>query len=55
MTAPTVTSAVTGQQVASVTWTAGPEAVTVPVVLDTTIGEPDAWWRLTHPAELFGW
>jgi D-alanyl-D-alanine carboxypeptidase (penicillin-binding protein 5/6) len=55
MTAPTVTSAVAGQQVASVTWTAGPEAATMPVVLDTTIGEPDAWWRLTHPAELFGW
>jgi D-alanyl-D-alanine carboxypeptidase (penicillin-binding protein 5/6) len=55
MTVPTVTSAVAGQQVASVTWTAGPEAATVPVVLDATIGEPDAWWRLTHPAELFGW
>jgi D-alanyl-D-alanine carboxypeptidase (penicillin-binding protein 5/6) len=55
MTPPTVTSAVEGEQVASVTWTAGPNSASVPVVLDATIEEPDAWWRITHPAELLGW
>lgn len=29
-------------------------AQTVPVRLTATIAEPDAWWRLTHPLELFG-
>jgi D-alanyl-D-alanine carboxypeptidase (penicillin-binding protein 5/6) len=55
MTPPTVTSAVEGEQVASVTWRAGPNSASVPVVLDATIEEPDAWWRITHPAELLGW
>jgi len=54
MTPPVVTAAVEGEQVASVTWTAGLATATAPVVLDATIEEPDAWWRLTHPTELFG-
>ena len=55
MTSPTVTSAVRGERVAEVTWSAGSATATVPVVLDATIVEPDDWWRLTHPGELFGW
>jgi D-alanyl-D-alanine carboxypeptidase (penicillin-binding protein 5/6) len=55
MTSPTVTSAVRGERVAEVTWSAGSASATVPVVLDATIVEPDDWWRLTHPGELFGW
>jgi D-alanyl-D-alanine carboxypeptidase (penicillin-binding protein 5/6) len=54
MTPPAVTSALEGERVASVTWTAGPATTTAPVVLDRTIAEPSQWWRLTHPAELFG-
>ena len=41
-----------GEQLGTVTWTAGPQSVTVPIVLDATIEQPDAWWRLTHPFEL---
>ncbi|MFV0374067.1 hypothetical protein [Microbacterium sp.] len=34
---------------------AGPiDQDTVALILSDTIGEPDAWWRLTHPLELFG-
>ena len=34
----------------------GPEGtVDVPVVLDAALEEPDLWWRITHPAELYGW
>lgn len=43
-----------GEQLGSVTWTAGSQTVTVPVVLDATIAQPDQWWRLTHPSELGG-
>ncbi len=28
---------------------------TVPVVATEEIAEPDLWWRLTHPAQVFGW
>jgi D-alanyl-D-alanine carboxypeptidase (penicillin-binding protein 5/6) len=48
----TLTTGADGEEVGSVTWTAGPNTVTVPVVLDGTIEPPDAWWRLTHPFEL---
>lgn len=54
MTAPSLASGVRDEQVASVSWTAGPATTTVPVVLDATIEEPDEWWRLTHPVELLG-
>lgn len=30
------------------------EAGAIPLVTDAPIVEPDLWWRLTHPAELFG-
>lgn len=48
-----VTTASDGSTVGTATFVAGTQTVTVPLVLDGAIGEPDAWWRLTHPAELF--
>lgn len=50
--ATSVTTAADGKVVGSATWTAGPNTVTVPLVLDGTIEPPSAWWRLTHPFEL---
>lgn len=41
-----------GTAVGSVTWTAGPNTVTVPVRIAGTIDPPTEWWRLTHPSEL---
>ncbi|MEO8263219.1 MAG: D-alanyl-D-alanine carboxypeptidase [Pseudolysinimonas sp.] len=48
----TLTTGKKGDEVGSVTWTAGPNTVTVPIVLDSGISPPDQWWRLTHPFEL---
>lgn len=45
----------TGTVVGSIRYTAGPRDSSVPLVLDGTIEPPSAWWRLTHPAEVFGW
>jgi D-alanyl-D-alanine carboxypeptidase (penicillin-binding protein 5/6) len=45
---------VDGEEVGTITWTAGPDTVTVPVGVEGSIRPPDAWWRLTHPAELGG-
>jgi D-alanyl-D-alanine carboxypeptidase (penicillin-binding protein 5/6) len=50
----TLTTGAKGDEVGSVTWTAGPDTVTLPVVLDSAIAPPDDWWRLTHPFELGG-
>lgn len=47
-----LTTGAEGQEVGSVTYTAGPNTVTVPVVLDAAIAPPDEWWRITHPGEL---
>lgn len=41
-----------GEVLGQITWTAGPESVTVPVVLDGDIEPPTEWWRLTHPGEI---
>lgn len=41
-----------GTVVGSVTWTAGPNTVTVPVKIAGSIDQPTEWWRLTHPSEL---
>lgn len=41
-----------GEVIGSVTWTAGPNTTTVPVVIEGDIAPPTAWWRLTHPGEL---
>ena len=50
----TLTTGKKGDEVGTVTWTAGPNTVTVPVVLEGSISPPDQWWRLTHPSELGG-
>lgn len=49
-----VTTADDGDIVGSVTFTGGEETVSVPLELKGSIGEPDAWWRITHPDEVFG-
>jgi D-alanyl-D-alanine carboxypeptidase (penicillin-binding protein 5/6) len=49
-----LTTGADGEKVGSVTWTTGPNSVTVPVVLEGSISPPDQWWRLTHPFELGG-
>jgi D-alanyl-D-alanine carboxypeptidase (penicillin-binding protein 5/6) len=41
-----------GEVVGSLTWTAGPNTVSVPLEVDGSIVPPTDWWRLTHPAEL---
>lgn len=41
-----------GTDVGSVTFTAGQQTVTVPLVLDRTIDDPGPWWRLTNPLAL---
>ncbi|MEZ3160733.1 D-alanyl-D-alanine carboxypeptidase [Microbacterium sp. BWT-B31] len=41
-----------GVEVGTATWTAGPNSVTVPIVIEGTITPPTPWWRLTHPDEL---
>lgn len=43
-----------GDQVGRITWTTATGEVTVPLKLAGDIEPPDAWWRLTHPAELGG-
>ena len=43
-----------GEQVGSVTWTAGPAHTTAALRVRGTIEPPTDWWRLTHPAELLG-
>lgn len=48
----TLTTGADGETVGSVTWTAGPNTVTVPIILDRTIAPPDTSWRLTHPFDL---
>jgi D-alanyl-D-alanine carboxypeptidase (penicillin-binding protein 5/6) len=49
----TVTEARTGARVGSVTFVAGSSTITVPLVLEGAITPPSAWWRLTHPQQLF--
>lgn len=41
-----------GSVVGAVTWTAGPNTVTIPVKIEGQIDQPSEWWRLTHPSEL---
>jgi D-alanyl-D-alanine carboxypeptidase (penicillin-binding protein 5/6) len=53
MTTTTLKTGKDGEKVGSVTWTSGTSTVTVPVVLDGSITPPTAWWRLTHPQELW--
>jgi D-alanyl-D-alanine carboxypeptidase (penicillin-binding protein 5/6) len=53
MTTTTVKTGTNGEKVGLVTWTAGKSTATAPVVLQGTIAEPTAWWRLTHPKITF--
>lgn len=41
-----------GEVVGSITWTAGPNTVSVPLEVDGSIVPPTDWWRLTNPSEL---
>ena len=50
----TPTTYVDGEQVGSITWSAGPDSVTAGVEIEGAIEPPTAWWRLTHPTELGG-
>lgn len=43
------------QRVGSIAVTAPEGASEVPVVTAEQITEPDLWWRVTHPALVFGW
>lgn len=52
MDLPPLTGGSTGDQVGTLTWTAGPNTASVPLVLDGDLPPPTAWWRLTHPADL---
>jgi len=49
-----LTTGTDGDVVGSVTWTAGPNTATTPLVLEGAIAPPTAWWRLTHPFDLGG-
>ena len=53
MTTTTLTTGKDGEKVGVVTWTAGTATVTSPVLLQGTIRQPTAWWRLTHPKITF--
>ena len=54
MTTTRLKTGANGEKVGSVTWVAGKNTVTVPVVLKGKIKGPSAWWRLTHPAQVLG-
>jgi D-alanyl-D-alanine carboxypeptidase (penicillin-binding protein 5/6) len=41
-----------GEQVGTLTWTAGPHTATARLEIDGDISPPTEWWRLTHPSEL---
>ena len=42
-----------GTEVGSLRFTIGGRSMDVPLVLTATIDDPGAWWRLSHPLELF--
>ncbi|MFS0731952.1 D-alanyl-D-alanine carboxypeptidase [Microbacterium sp. 1P10UB] len=41
-----------GEEIGSMTWTAGPNTATSVVEVEGDIEPPTEWWRLTHPTEL---
>ncbi|MEP6843902.1 MAG: D-alanyl-D-alanine carboxypeptidase [Pseudolysinimonas sp.] len=53
MTTTTLKTGKNGEKVGSVTWKAGASTVTVPIILQGSITAPTAWWRLTHPRDLW--
>lgn len=48
-----VTLIAAGSEVGSLSFTVGTRTIEVPLELESGIDDPGAWWRLTHPAELF--
>lgn len=52
---PPPTAGDSGMPVGAVTASSPTGSVDVPVVTTAAVEEPDLWWRLTHPAQLFGW
>jgi len=48
-----VTLAAAGTEVGKLTFTVGTRTIEVPIALTKSIDDPGAWWRLTHPDELF--
>ncbi len=44
-----------GAEVGSVEVDAPSAAQSIAVIATAEVVEPDLWWRLTHPSELFGW
>ncbi|PRY70471.1 D-alanyl-D-alanine carboxypeptidase (penicillin-binding protein 5/6) [Glaciihabitans tibetensis] len=48
-----ITVVTEGSNVGTVTFVAGSQQVSVPLTATTTIEDPGAWWRITHPEELF--
>jgi serine-type D-Ala-D-Ala carboxypeptidase (penicillin-binding protein 5/6) len=48
-----VTLATAGTPVGKLSFVVGDRTIEVPIELTTTIDDPGAWWRLTHPDELF--
>lgn len=43
-----------GEQVGTITWTAGPATASAALRVRGTIDPPTDWWRLTHPDQLLG-
>lgn len=52
---PPPTAGDSGMPVGAVTASSPTGSVDVLVVTTAAVEEPDLWWRLTHPAQLFGW
>ena len=47
-----VTLAARGEEVGTAVVRAGTQEITVPLVLDASLDDPGAWWRLTNPGAL---
>lgn len=47
-----VTLAARGEEVGTAVVRAGAQEITVPLVLDASLADPGAWWRLTNPGAL---
>ncbi|GGI46953.1 D-alanyl-D-alanine carboxypeptidase (penicillin-binding protein 5/6) [Agromyces flavus] len=52
VTAQPITLAADGADVGTAVVTAGTQRIEVPIVLDGTVDDPGAWWRLTNPGGL---
>lgn len=47
-----VTTGSAGDQAGTATFVVGDRSIEIPLVLDTDVTDPGAWWRLTNPAAL---